>query len=116
MAPAMPTVIPAAITTEPISEHANTYTDILLSPEEYVGTAITMSGDFYYKNTERKSFDLKQGDDTIEVFYEDLPEAVQGAILSQKNFSKTTVNAEGVLRRFSNSDNSFYIMAEDVSL
>ena len=92
-----------------------TYTDILLSPEKYVGTQVTMRGEFSYKNTERKSFDMKQGDNTIEVFYERLPKEKQAAILTQKNFSKAPVAVKGTLKRFANAENSYYIIASDVS-
>jgi hypothetical protein len=91
-----------------------TYTDILLSPEKYVGKEVTMSGNFYYKHVERKSFDLQQEDYEIEVYYERLPKKTQAAILSQKNFSKTPVTVKGVLKRFSNAKNSYYIMATNV--
>ena len=91
-----------------------THTDILLSPEKYVGKEVTMRGEFRLKNTERKSFDMKQGDNTIKVFYERLPKETQAAILSQKNFSKTPVTAKGVLKRFANRENSYYIIATNV--
>jgi hypothetical protein len=73
-----------------------------------------MSGNFYYKHVERKSFDLQQEDYEIEVYYERLPKKTQAAILSQKNFSKTPVTVKGVLKRFSNAKNSYYIMATNV--
>jgi hypothetical protein len=56
------------------------YTDILLSPEKYVGKEVTMSGNFYYTHVERKSFDLQQEDYEIEVYYERLPKKTQAAI------------------------------------
>ena len=93
-----------------------TYTDILLSPEKYVGSEVTMQGEFSYKNTERSSFDMKQGDNTIEVFYEKLPKEAQAAILSQKNFSEAPVTTKGTLKRFSNAKNSYYILATDIQL
>ena len=91
-----------------------TYSDILLSPAKYVGNEITMHGEFRYKNTERKSFDMRQGDNTIEIFYERLPAETQAVILSQSNFSRAPVMASGTLRRFANRANSYYIMASDV--
>ena len=90
------------------------YTDILLSPEKYLGTEVTMRGGFRYNNTERKSFDMKQGDNTIEVFYERLPREKQAAILTQKNFSQVPVAVKGTLKRFANAENSYHIMAADV--
>jgi len=90
------------------------YTDILLSPEKFVGQEVTMQGAFRCNNTERKSFDMKQGDNVIEVFYERLPKEAQASILSQENFSKTPVTVKGTLRRFANSENSYYIMASAI--
>ena len=93
-----------------------TYTDILLSPEKYVDSEVTMQGEFSYKNTERSSFDMKQGDNNIEVFYKNLSKEVQAAILNQKNFSKAPVTAKGTLMRFKDTKNSYYIMATDIQL
>jgi hypothetical protein len=91
-----------------------TYTDVLLAPEKYIGTQVAMRGEFRYKNTDRESFDMQQGDNTIEVFYKRLPKEKQAAILSQENFSKLPVSAKGTLQRFTNTDNSYYIMAREV--
>jgi hypothetical protein len=46
-----------------------TYVQILLDPERYVGRTVTMEGTFYHHNSERKSFDMKQDDNQVEVFY-----------------------------------------------
>jgi hypothetical protein len=90
------------------------YTDILVSPENYVGKDVTMHGDFNYMNTERQSFDMKQGDIRIEVFYQQLPKETQATILSQKNFSKVPVTVKGKLKRYAKTKSSYYIMATDV--
>ena len=75
-----------------------------------------MRGEFRHNNTERKFFDMTQGDNTIQVFYERLPKETQAVILSQKDFSKAPapVAAKGIVKRFSNAENSYYIMATDV--
>jgi len=73
-----------------------------------------MKGAFYYNNTERKSFDISQGDNKIEIFYENLPRQKWAQILQQENFSKADVTVSGTVKRFGNSENSFYIMAADV--
>ena len=75
-----------------------------------------MQGEFFIKNTERSSFDMRQGDNNIEVFYKKLPKEVQAAILNQKNFSNAPVTAKGTLMRFSNAKNSYYIMATGIQL
>lgn len=90
------------------------YTGILLAPERYIGRQITTKGALSYKNTERKSFDLKQGDDTIEVFYELLPPQQQALILRQRNFSDVPVTVRGTVQRFRNAENSYYIMAAEI--
>ena len=92
------------------------YTDILLSPQKYLDKEVTMQGTFYYKNEERKSFSIKQGDNSIEIFYQSIPLTVQASILGQKNFSKTLVTVKGTVKRFSNSENSYYLMAKSISL
>ena len=90
------------------------YTDILLSPGSYLNRAVVMKGTFYYNNTERKSFEIKQGDNKIEIFYENLPRQKWAQILQQKNFSGSDVTVSGIVKRFGNTENSFYIMATDV--
>ena len=90
------------------------YTDILLAPERYINRVVTMKGAFDYRNTERESFELKQGDDTVEVFYEQLPEQKRALILRERSFSGGVTTVVGTVHRFSNAENSYYIMASDV--
>ncbi len=92
------------------------YTDILVAPERYLGRIVTMKGAFHYRNTERASFDLKQGDDTVEVFYEQLPELKRASILRERNFSGSSATVIGTVHRFRDAGNSYYIMATDVSV
>lgn len=90
------------------------YTDILLQPEEYIERIAQMKGTFDYKVTETQSFYMTQGDNKIDVFYENLPLEKQALILQQKNFSKTAVTVVGTVKRFNNRQNTYYIMATDV--
>jgi hypothetical protein len=92
------------------------YTDILLVPDRYLEKFVTMRGAFNYRNTERESFDLKQGDDTVEVFYEQLPEQKRALILQERNFSGDSATVVGTVHRFRETENSYYIMAADVSI
>ena len=73
-----------------------------------------MKGTFDYKVTETQSFYMTQGDNKIDVFYENLPLEKQALILQQKNFSKTAVTVVGTVKRFNNRQNTYYIMATDV--
>ena len=84
---------------------------LLLAPERYIGRQVTIKGTLSYKNTERRSFDLKQGDDTIHVFYELLPQQEQALILREENFSDVPVTVRGAVQRFRNAENSDHITA-----
>jgi len=91
------------------------YTDILLQPAKYLNKTVTMKGGFSYKNNERKSFTIKQGDDSVEIVYEKLSQKEKEAILAEKNFSWSPVVATGVLMRYSDAENTFYVEAENVA-
>ena len=91
------------------------YNDILISPRKYLERDVTMKGAFSIKYTERKSFEMAQGDNRIEVFYDKLPIDVQAAIINQNNFSNITVVAKGILKRYADANNTYYIMASSVT-
>ena len=87
-----------------------TYVQILLDPERYVGRTVTMEGSFTYHNAERRSFDMKQDDNQLEVFYENLPKSEWQTILTQKNFSEAKISVTGKLLRFTNRVNTYYLL------
>lgn len=89
------------------------YTDVLLSPEKFVGQEITMRGEFYSHNTEKKSFEMIQDGHHIEVFYGQLPKEIQALILSQRNYSNASVFVKGTLKRYADTENSYYITASN---
>lgn len=91
-----------------------TYVQILLDPDRYVGRTVTMEGSFAYHNAERKSFEMKQDDNEVEVFYEDLPKSEWETILTQKNFSEAKVTVTGKLQRFTDRVNTYYLHADNV--
>lgn len=91
------------------------YNDILIFPRKYLERDVTMKGEFSFKYTERKSFDMTQGDNRIEVFYDKLPRDVQVAIINKNNFSNITVIAKGILKRYADANNTYYIMASSVT-
>ena len=91
-----------------------TYVQILQDPERYVGRTVTMEGSFTYHNAERRSFDMKQDDNQVEVFYEDLPKSEWQTILTQKNFSEAKISVTGKLRRFTDRVNTYYLHADNV--
>ena len=92
------------------------YVDILMNPEKFSKQTVTMEGTFHYNNTDRKSFDMAQGDNKIEVFYEQLPKDTWRTILLQKNFSDVKVSATGIIRKFGNEENTYYLQAKSVAM
>ena len=90
------------------------YIDILLYPEKYIEKDIFIKGKFYYNYTERKSFVIKQDDNEIEIFYQNLSKKDQSTILNESNFSGTIVSVRGIVHSYANTKNSFYIMATDI--
>ena len=90
--------------------------DILQAPERYIGRQITMKGTLSANNTERKSFDLRQGNYTMKVFYGTLPVQKQALILNRKNFSGVLITVTGKVQRFSNVRTSYFITATDVAM
>jgi ankyrin repeat protein len=75
-----------------------------------------MKGTFEFKHNERKSFTIKQGDNSIEVGYDALTKAEKAAILAEKDFSHTPVTATGVLKRYADAQNTYYIEGQKVTI
>ena len=91
------------------------YNDILLSPEKFVGKKATMQGKFSYKNPRQKYFTIKQGDNRIKVYYENLSKNVQASILNQKDYSNILVTVKGTVYQYTDLQNSYYIEASNIS-
>ena len=90
--------------------------DIRLHPSQYVGRQVMLAGTFYTKNPVKRSFYLKQGNETIEVLCERLAPAQQSLVWSEKNISGTPAIVYGTVQRRSNKENSCCILAVDVSI
>jgi hypothetical protein len=93
-----------------------TCADIRLHPSQYVGRQVILAGTFYSKNAAKKSFYLKQGNETMEVLCERLASAQQSLVWSEKNISGTPVIVYGTVQRRSNKENSCCVLAVDVSI
>ncbi len=91
------------------------YSDILLTPEKYVGQKITIEGKFQICNTENRSFNLEQGDHHINMFYEKLSKDDQAHILEVKQSSDNSVTVKGTVQLYSNAKNTYYLMASSIS-
>ncbi len=92
------------------------YGDILSDPSKYIGKAVTMSGRFAYTEPMRGSFTFEQNGTLIEVFYGDLPQEARDSIASQKEGAKTPVAVTGVLQRYTNIANKYFINATSVQM
>jgi len=97
----------------PMAANAKTtlYADILATPAQYVGKAVTVTGMFAYSEPMRESFTINQDNSMIEVFYKDLSPEEKAYILALKQYSKTSITATGVVQRFANSANTFFLNA-----
>jgi len=91
------------------------YADILSNPSQYIGKTVTMKGAFLYSDHMRESFMLDQNGSQVEVFYRDLPQSGKDVILSQRKYSKKQVIATGVIQKFANSANSYFLNATSFS-
>ncbi len=92
------------------------YADILADPSKYVGKTVTMSGVFAYTEPMRESFTLDQNSNLIEVFYGDLPQQDKDVIASQKRDAKTPVVVTGIVQRYTNDANKYFINASSISV
>ncbi len=92
------------------------YGDILSDPSKYIGKTVTMNGRFAYTEPLRGSFTFEQNGTLIEVFYGDLPQEIRDSIASQKESAKTPVVVTGVLQRYTNIANKYFINATSVQM
>ncbi len=101
---------------QPTAAAEISYNQILLSPENYLDKTVTMKGTFEFKHNERKSFSIRQADNSIEILYDGLTKAEKAAILAEKDFSHTPVTTTGVLRRYADAQNTYYIEGLKVTI
>ncbi len=92
------------------------YSDIQSGPSKYVGKTVTMSGEFAYAEPSRGSFTIEQSGNLIEVFYGDLPQKDKDLIASQRQDSKTPVIVTGIVQRYTNGTDKYFIKASSISV
>jgi len=90
--------------------------DLLISPETYLDKTVTIEGVFNYQNAERKVLTIRQGSNKIDVFYGATPRESWRAILSQDVTSDAKVSVVGIVKKYRDSENSYYIDAASVSV
>jgi hypothetical protein len=90
--------------------------DILSDPAKYVNKPVTTTGVFLYSEPMRQSFTFEQNNKSMEVIVSDLSKIDRERILGQKKNSKVTVSVTGLLQKYANEDNRFFITAYTVTL
>jgi len=93
------------------------YADIFHAPGQYLNQKVLMKGTFREHYPESQSFGLGQGEDVVEVFYENLPKDQKDVVLKQKDGSNVPLAVAGVLQQSSVKDDVvFYIEAAGINL
>ena len=93
------------------------YADIFHAPGQYLNQKVLMKGTFREHYPESQSFGLGQGEDVVEVFFENLPKDQKEMILKQKDGSNVPLAVAGVLQQSSVEDDVvFYIEAAGINL
>ncbi len=86
---------------------------LLADPEPYIGKLVKMTGNLDSKDPARETFDLRQGDHIVEVFYQDVDPAVKSIVTSVNAGQQLVVT--GVVRH-DDADNSYSLHARLVEL
>jgi hypothetical protein len=92
------------------------YNEIILTPTKYISKLIKIAGTFSYKSTDRNSFYIADGDNSIEVFMDNLSIEKRREILNSKDYSHVLVTVVGHVMFYSNNFNSYYIRADYVGI
>jgi len=90
-----------------------TIADILVDPDKYLNKLVRTSGFIQLKETEKESFDLRQGDHSIQVIYRYVGPGLKSQLASDTG--NRTVTATGLLQLDQNY-NTYYIVAQDLQL
>ncbi|MCU0857914.1 MAG: hypothetical protein MUC65_05875 [Pontiellaceae bacterium] len=91
------------------------YADIVCSPEKYLGGAEhVLRGRFCTVNSDRKSFEITQGNCSIEVKYSRLPKEKTAQLLKEAPYSGTPVEVRGAVVKHADAE-KYYIDAKSVS-
>ncbi len=116
----MKNILVIALLTMMWASHADakevTYADILANASKFVGKSITMSGIFMYAEPMRGSFTFEQNSNLIEVFYGDLPQKDKDLIASQRQDAKAPVIVTGILQRYTNSTDKYFMNASSLQI
>ena len=102
-APSFPTYPPIELT----------IADILVDPDRYLNKLVTTSGQIQLKEPDKESFDLRQGDHSIQVVYRYVGPGAKSQVAGDTG--TRTMTATGVLQ-LDQRDNSYYIVAQDLQL
>jgi len=76
-----------------------TYPDLLVNLATYVGRTVTLKGSFHYMESNRPSFDLHMGEQTVSVSIVNLPPEAQASLRNLRDFSEKPLSVTGVVRQ-----------------
>jgi hypothetical protein len=91
-----------------------TYSDLLLNPERYIKQKVMLKGGYETRDPLRKVFEIWQGGDSIEVFYQNLPTSQIKLIESLPPFSSLVMVVNGQAENYHRAPRRFFIIAENV--
>ncbi|HUK83851.1 MAG TPA: hypothetical protein VLZ12_14605 [Verrucomicrobiae bacterium] len=87
--------------------------DILVDPDKYLNKLVRTSGQIQLKEPDKESFDLRQGDHSIQVIYRYVGRSMKSQVAGDT--ANRTVTVTGLLQLDQNY-NSYYIVAQELRL
>jgi hypothetical protein len=90
-----------------------TIANILVDPDRYMNKLVRTSGLIQLKETDKETFDLRQGDHSIQVIYRYVEPGLKSKVASDTGIRAAT--ATGLLQ-LDQTYNSYYIIAQDLQL
>jgi hypothetical protein len=109
--PKEPLAAPPSFPTYPPIEL--TIANILVDPDKYMNKLVRTSGLIQLKETDKETFDLRQGDHSIQVIYRYVEPGLKSKVASDTGIR--TATATGLLQ-LDQTYNSYYIIAQDLQL
>jgi hypothetical protein len=90
-----------------------TIANILVDPDKYLNKLVRISGQIQLKETDKESFELRQGDHSIQVIYRYVGPGLKSKVANDTG--NRTAIATGLLQ-LDQTYNSYYIVAHDLQL
>ena len=95
----LPVPAPAAPAPDDKAPPVVAYPDLLVNLATYIGKTVTLQGTFHFMETNKPSFDLHMGEQTVSVSIVNLPPEAQTAIRRLRDFSEKPITVTGTVRQ-----------------